>query len=137
MSLTLHVLLPRGPLPNRDSWQAAVDKLGLPFILDPSLELPVTLGFRPCTIRGQASGFELNVESAADLAEMYPSLGDHGHDGTALTFYWGGDVTECACVMAAAAGLVSAYGGTAYYPDDDLMYDLEALQRDFRECLAS
>ncbi len=38
MSLEMHVFLSKGRIPDRSSWQAAVESLGLPFELNPVLE---------------------------------------------------------------------------------------------------
>ena len=36
-------------------------------------------------------------------------------------------MNECACVLAASAGLVKLCDAVAYYPDDDLTYNLNGL----------
>jgi hypothetical protein len=137
MSLSLYVFIPAGPLPSCDAWQAAIDRLGFPVVIDPGLDLPRSSGFRPCVLDGQASGFELYCDSGADLVAEYPQLRGRVDRAasTALIFQWGGDLRECACVLAAAAALVDSWRGLAYYPDDDLIYDAATLARDFRECL--
>jgi len=136
MALELHALLPMPTLPQRQQWQAAIDDLQLPFTLDPALDLPHTTGFRPCVVAGRDSGFEIQLDSPVDLLAAYPTLRAHGTNSSgAISFRWGGDLRECACVLAAAAALVSKWGAVAY-PDDDLIYDLAALKRDFQECLA-
>jgi hypothetical protein len=43
---------------------------------------------------------------------------------------------ECACVLGAAAGLLAAFSAVAYYPADDLLYDLDGLKAEFASALA-
>ena len=137
MALELYALLPQRVLPQRQQWQAAIEALGLPVVLDPELDLPRTTGFRPCIVSGQASGCEIMIDSPVELVAAYPALQTAGIQySTAISLRWGGDLRECACAMAAAAGLVSSWGAVAYYPDDDLVYSLADLQRDFRECVS-
>jgi hypothetical protein len=137
MALELHALLPSSAPPTRQQWQVAIDGLHLPLTLDPDLDLPRTTGFRPCVVAGHKSGFEVDVDSPVDLLAAYPTLLAHAATAsTAISFRWGGDLRECACVMAAAAALVSQWGAVTYYPADDLIYDLEALKRDFHDCIA-
>ena len=58
-----------------------------------------------------------------------------GNRDWCISFRWGGDMNECACVLAASAGLVRLCDAVAYYPDDDLTYDLNHLLEDFRACV--
>jgi len=57
-----------------------------------------------------------------------------GNRDWCISFRWGGDLNECACVLAASAGLVRVCDAVAYYPDDDLNYELNRLLEDFRAC---
>ena len=137
MALELHALMPTAALPRRQDWQAAVDGLQLPFTLDPELDLPSTTGFRPCIVAGENSGFEIYVDSPAGIMSTYPTLRAQVMQASAaITFRWGGDLRECACVMAAAAALVSHWAAIAYDPQDDVICDLEDLKRDFRDCIS-
>ena len=137
MSLELHVVLEQGNLPDRTRWQEAIDALSVPLVLDPELRVREDSGFVPCKLGARDSGFELYVEDAAPLAAAYPTLADAaGPRDFAVSFRWGGDLAECACSMAAAAALVSEFGGIAYYPDDDMLYTLDGLKKDINECFA-
>jgi hypothetical protein len=44
-------------------------------------------------------------------------------------------MNECACVLAASAGLVKLRDAVAYYADDGIIYDLKGLLEDFRACV--
>jgi hypothetical protein len=138
MSLAMHVFLKKSSVPDRSSLQDAVNSLGLPLVLDPELNPLVDSGFSPSKkIKNTDSGFEISSEPAQDLLQNYPHLAKTiaGRDWC-ITFRWGGDMNECACVMAASAGLVKLCGALAFYPDDDLVYDLNQLLDDAKNCLS-
>jgi hypothetical protein len=136
MSLELHVLIADEP-PDRVQWQAAINRLGFPVTLDGELDLARSVGFSPCRLQGEESGFELHRDAPGELRATYPSLADIASNARhAISFRCGGDLGECACVMAAAAALVDAFGGLAYYPADDLICDLDSLRSDFKNCLS-
>jgi hypothetical protein len=135
--MELHALLVQSDYPSRDSWQAAIDALGLPLVLDADLQLPVTSGFVPCTLAGHDSGFEIFADDVdALLTECPELLGRARVARTAITFRWNGDLRQCACVLAAAAALVASRRAVVYYPNDDFFYDIETLISDFRQCAA-
>jgi hypothetical protein len=137
MAAELHAFIPGSGFPARAEWQDAIDNLRLPVELDPDLVLPTTTGFRPCKLEGVDSGFELHVSEPRELLATYSSVSEKAPGASiAITFRWGGDLAECACVMAAAAGLVHKWNAVAYYPDDDMFYTLEGLKSDFQSCLA-
>jgi hypothetical protein len=136
MSLEMRVFLEKRRVPTRASWQAAVDSLDLPLRLFPDLDPIHDTGFSPSEIKGLKSGFEIYSEPAhahlQNQAELRKVVGSRDW---CISFRWGGDLKECACVMAASAGLVRLCDAVAYYPDDDLTYDLNRLLEDFRACL--
>ena len=72
MSLDLYTFL--DALPDRQSWQAAIDQAGVALTLDPDLDLTRDDGFSPCVLQGKASGFELDVMRASEVIRDYPSL---------------------------------------------------------------
>jgi len=136
MSLEMHVFLEKRRVPDRGSWQAAVDSLALPLRLSPDLDPIHDTGFSPSEIKGLKSGFEIYSEPAdaylQDQAELAKVVGNRDW---CISFRWGGDMNECACVLAASAGLVRLCDAVAYYADDNLTYDLNRLLEDFRACL--
>jgi hypothetical protein len=128
MSLEMHVFLDKGRIPDRSSWQSAVESLGIPFELYPALDPTHDSGFSPSKIRGLDSGFELYSEPAEEFLRGQPKLAAAVADRNwCISFRWGGDMNECACVLAAGAALVKFSDGVAYFPDDDLTYDLNGL----------
>jgi hypothetical protein len=135
MSLDLYTFL--DALPDRQSWQAAIDQAGVDLQLDPDLDLTRDEGFSPSVIRGKASGFELDVSPASEVLRDHPSLKQAaGARSHAVCFRWGGDLAECACVLGASLALVRGFGAVAYYPADDIVYDADKLEKDLKECLA-
>jgi hypothetical protein len=134
MSLDLYVFVDR--VPDRVAWQAAIDQTRVDLKLDPTLDVGRDEGFLPCELNGKSSGFELSLVPAAEVLGSYPSLKTSvGARLHAMCFRWGGDLVECACVLAATLGLVRGFKGVAYYPSDDLHYDVAGLEKDLRECL--
>lgn len=134
MSLNLYTFL--DSLPDRASWQAAIDQTAIDLKLDPALDLAREEGFSPCLLQGSLSGFELYVTSASEVLTEYPSLNDAvGGRPHALCFRWGGNVAECACVLGANLALVRQFGAVPYYPVDEFVYDVARLEKELRECL--
>jgi hypothetical protein len=137
MSLDMHVFLSGPQPPSRAAWQNAIDALGLTVQLYPAMDLATDSGFSPTTLNGTPSGFEIYIESASAIIAKYPNIsGQVVGRGQVISLRWGGDLAECACVLAATAGLVSGLGAVAYYPADDLLYvDAAALVEDFKQCV--
>ena len=137
MSLETHAFMARDGLPDLARWQAAIDAAGLPLQLHPELDLSKDSGFSPCKLKGEDSGFEIYVDEAKELLASYPHLEERlaGQD-CAVSFRWGGDMKECACVLAAAYALAKDFDAVVYYPDDDMVYSLDELLEETNQCLA-
>lgn len=137
MSLEMHAFVEKDRLPARAAWQAAIEQLRYPLRLDPELDLSTASGFSPCILDGNESGFDLYLDRVAEIAEAYPHIRDRISRCTwAVSFRWGGDLRECACVSAAAAALIQCAGALVYYPEDDLWYGAEELRKDFEACVS-
>ena len=135
MSMELYLFI--DTLPDRESWQAKIDDVGLDLQLDPELDLGRDSGFSPCLIRGRSSGFELSVTSSAEPMQDYPAAARFAGDRAwAICFRWGGDFVECSCVLGAALALVQGFGAVAYDPQEDARSDAGALEADLGACLA-
>lgn len=132
MSLEMNLFLEKQRVPDRGSLQAAIDSLSLPLQLDPEFDAMHDSGFSPSKIKGLTSGFEIFSESASDLLRGRDDLAKAvGNRDWCISFRWGGDMNECACVLAASAGLVKLCDAIAYYPDDNLTYNLKGLIEEF------
>src|SRR5262245_45979884 len=66
-TMSLDLLAFVDQLPDRASWQAAIDQAGVDLKLDPTLEVDRDEGFSPCEINGRSSGFELSTEPATEV----------------------------------------------------------------------
>jgi hypothetical protein len=64
-----------------------------------------------------------------DLAESV------GNRDVAMTFRWGGDMAECACVLIVTAVLAQNFGAIVHYEDDDMLYSGEQLLEEARVAL--
>jgi len=137
MSLEMHVFFEKSRIPDRASLQETINSLKLPFAFDPELNLLTDSGFSPSKIRDIDSGFEICSEAAPDIMRAYPQLTTAlaGRDWC-VTFRWGGDLNESACVLSATAALVKLCDAVAFYPDDDLIYDLDRLLEETKSSLA-
>ncbi len=135
MSIDLHIFLSDSRVPDRVAWQKAIDDLGFATILDANFDVRHDTGFRPATYEGQATGFEFNLEAAADVLSSYPHVAARiGARDKCATFIWGGDLTEMCAALSAAAALAKLADGIYFYPADDIIYAadeaIEAVRRD-------
>jgi hypothetical protein len=136
MSLEQHAFLTRGSVPSRADWQAAIVRLGFDLQIYPGLKPFEDSGFLPCKLGAKDSGFEIYYDPADELLTAYPQMKEKvGHRDYCISFRWGGDMAECACVLIASAALAKSFDAVVYYPDDDLIYSLDALVSDAKEAL--
>ena len=138
MSLQQTAYVARGNVPNRATLQAAVDSLGFDCKID-SFYVPFQCsGFLPCVLTGRNSGFEIDFESARAVMSDFPTLAENvGDRDIAITFRWGGDMAECACVLIVSAALAKTCEAIVHYQDDDILYSGEQLVEEARAALQS
>ena len=123
MSIELHIFMHDSRVPTRDSWQQAIEELGFPTVLDKTLDVQQHSGFSPVVYAGRSTGFEFALEPAVDVLSSYSHIADRvGDREKCATFRWGGDLTEMAAVLSAAAALTKLTDGIYYYPNDDIVY---------------
>jgi hypothetical protein len=131
MSIELHIFLHDSRVPTRESWQEAIEEASFPTVLDATLDVRQHTGFSPTLYAGQSTGFEFFLEPAADiLSSSYSHITERvGDRNKCATFRWGGDLTEMAAALTAAAALTKLTDGIYYYPNDDIVYGAdEALE---------
>jgi hypothetical protein len=135
MAIELHVFMQDSRVPSREAWQQEIERLGFPTVLDPFLELRRSKGFRPTTYKGQSTGFEFFFEPTTDILSSYSHIAPTvGIRDKCATFRWGGDLTECAASLSAAAALTKLTDGIYFYPDDDILYGAdEAVEATLRD----
>jgi hypothetical protein len=70
--------------------------------------------------------------------ENFPKLTETvGSRDAAITFRWGGDMAECACVLIVSAALANTFGAIVHYQDDDMLYSAEQLVEEARAALVA
>ena len=138
MSLLQTAYIERRCVPQRDALQAAIDALGFDCKLDPYYEPFKASGFLPCTLNGNASGFEIYFDGIAELLAQCPRLVPIvGSRDATIIFRWGADMAECACVLIVSAALAKSFAAVVHYQNDDLLYSADQLVQEARSALAS
>ncbi len=128
MSLQQTAYLLRANVPDRAALQAAIDTLGFDCKIDAAYVPFQCSGFLPCVLAGTESGFEIYFESAADVFTDFQHLAQAvGSRDVAITFRWGGDMSECACVLIVSAALAKSFGAIVHYQDDDMLCSADQL----------
>lgn len=136
MSQEQTAYLTRASVPERQALQAAVDALGFDCKIDGSYMPFKSSGFLPCVLNGSESGFEVYFDPAGDHLEDSPNLmGPVGNRDVAITFRWGGDMAECACVLIVSAALARSFGAVVHYLDDDMLYSAEQCVEEARAAM--
>lgn len=102
-------------IPSREQWQEAIAALEFDLQLDPTLDPRSSSGYVPCTLAGEAAGFELSFESEIDEDLQDVAQGKQA----CFTFRWGGSMRECACVLIASSALAAKFGAVVSYGGED------------------
>jgi hypothetical protein len=138
MSLQQTAYVARATVPDHAALQAAVDALGFDCKIDTFYVPFQCSGFLPCVLAGSESGFEIYFEAAADVLSDFPNLaGPVASRDVAITFRWGGDMSECACVLIVSAALAKSFGAIVHYQDDDIVYSGDQLVEEAGAALQS
>ena len=128
MSFLQTAFVERSRVPDRAKLEDAVRALGFDLSIDEFYRPFDCSGFLPCVLRGKQSGFEIYFESPEEVLQRFPHLKEHvGNRDCAITFRWGGDMAECACVLIVSAALAAHFGAVVHYRDDDLVYTADGL----------
>src|SRR5712692_7276508 len=128
MSLEQTAFVEKAIVPDHRALQAAVDALSFDCKLDDSYTPFKSEGFLPCLLNGQPSGFEIYFELAAEPLKAFPHRAELvGGRDVAISFRWGGDMAECACVLIVSAALAKQFNAVIHYQNDDLVYSSEQL----------
>lgn len=128
MSLLQTAFVEKSSVPDRAKLEEAARALGFDIAFDEFYRPFDCSGFLPCVLNGKKSGFEIYFESLDDALRNFPRLKEEvGSRDCAICFRWGGDMTECACVLIASAALAKSFGAVVYYQDDDLLYSADQL----------
>jgi len=124
-------------VPNRESWQEAIEAAGFPAVLYESLDLRKDTGFSPTTYNGQQSGFELYLDPAESYLESYSHIAEQiGSRNKCVSFRWGGDLVEAAAALSCGAALAKLTDGVFYDPDADSVFTADTVLDGVQEYLA-
>ena len=104
MSQTLSVSASKGTIPSVNSWQRVIDEAGFDLKLDETVEPSRHIGFWPCQLRGELSGFELSINDPAESPNAI------GVERVVVSFNFGGWADEAMSAMMAASSLASFTG---------------------------
>lgn len=142
MSLEQHAFIEKAMVPSRHDWQTAIDGLGFGLQIDIDVELFMSSEFCPCKLAGKTSGFELYLGPAEDLLRTFPDLRRIvANRKFAVSFRWGGDMAECACVLIASAALAKSFDAVVYFPTEARVCSTDDLVREanlaLRECVTT
>jgi len=136
MSLLQTAFLEKSRVPDRAKLEEAVRALGFDLTVDEFYQPFVCSGFLPCLLKGKKSGFEIYFESPDEALRSFPRLKEEvGGRDCAISFRWGGDMSECACVLIVSAALAKSFGAVVHYQDDDLLYSAEQLVEEAKGAL--
>ena len=136
MSLSQTALLDRSRVPDRARLEDAIRALGFDLSIDEFYRPFDCSGFLPCVLEGRKSGFEIYFDSPEETFRSFPRLKEIAAErDCAITFRWGGDMVECACVLIVSGALASSFGAVIHYGPDDLVYSLDQLVAEARRAL--
>ena len=138
MALTQTVYLTKANVPSRELLEAAIRRLGFDLKIDPAYKPFESEGFLPCTFAGQNSGFEIHFGASYEATTTFPRLKNEiGPRDVAIRIRWGGDMTECICVLVFSAALASEFGAVVHYENDDSIISKEELLSQISAAMAS
>jgi len=136
MSLLQTAFLERSRVPDRATLEQAVRTLGFDLSIDEYYRPFDCSGFLPCMLNGKKSGFEIYFGAPEQEFQQFPHLRQQveSRDCT-ITFRWGGDMRECACVLIVSAALATTFDAIVHYQDDDLVYTSGQLVEQAKEAI--
>jgi len=136
MSLLQTAFIEKSRVPDRGTLEGAVRSLGFDLRIDEFYRPFDCSGFLPCLIKGKKSGFEIYFDSPEETFQNFPHLKEQaGNRDCAITFRWGGDMSECACVLIVSAALATSFDALVHYQDDDLVYSADQLVEEAKRAL--
>lgn len=135
--MEIHIFLEDSRVPNRESWQRAVEEAGFPAVLYPELDLRKDSGFSPTSYNGQESGFEISLDPAASYLQSYPHIAEAvGGRDKCVSFRWGGDLVEAAAAISCGAALAWCVDGVYFDPETDRVLTMATVLEGIQEDLA-
>jgi hypothetical protein len=136
MSVTQSAFLQESRVPDRMKLEESIRALGFDLVVDDFYRPFECSGYLPCLLNGKKSGFEIYFGSTDEALTAFPHLKEEiGGRDCEITFRWGGDMAECACVIIVSAALAKDFGAVVYYDADDLLYSAQQLIEEAKSAL--
>lgn len=136
MSLQQTAFLKKSVVPDKAKLERATRALGFELQIDEFYRPFQCSGFVPSELEGKKSGFEIYFEPSEEAIQSFPHLREEvGDRDCAITFRWGGEMAECACVLVVSAALARSFGAVVYYQNDDLLYSADQLVTEAKSAL--
>jgi hypothetical protein len=136
MSVTQSAFVEKARVPERAKLEASIRALGFDLTIDEFYRPFDCSGYLPCALNGKKSGFEIYFGSTVDVLAAIPRLKEEiGARDCEITFRWGSDMAECACVLIVSAALAKDFGAVVYYDPDDLLYSASQLVEEAKSAL--
>jgi hypothetical protein len=136
MSQLQTAFIEKSRVPDRSKLEESVSALGFDLTIDEFYRPFDCEGFLPCVLKGKKSGFEIYFESPNEAFQSFPHLKEKVESrDCAISFRWGGDMAECACVLIVSAALAKDFGAVVHYQDNDLLYSAEQLVEEAKGAL--
>ena len=126
MSMEIHIFMRNSQVPSRDAWQQAIERLGFPLIIEPSLDLRKDSAYWPMDYKDEPTGVEVYLDDAADILSNCPPhvVSKVDDRDKCVSFRFGSDMTEGTVAMLAAAALAKLTDGV-YLDEDYTLYNAE------------
>lgn len=123
-----YAFLSSANVPDRESWQTAIDQCGFDFQLDAELIPTENVGFVPCRLAGEDAGVEMYFDNSSEFLEAFGELAKNCD--CCISFRWGGSMRECASAMIASFVLAKDFGAIVSYEGEDPYEDISAFLSD-------
>jgi hypothetical protein len=137
MSNEQYAFIEKAMVPSLESWQRAINETGIDLALYDKLKPFEDSGFSPCKLFGKESGFEITYAPAQEVLDGTGiSQSVSGGKNYCISFRWGGDMRECACVMAACYALANRFGARISYEGEEPYASTAALLKDLLAIVA-
>jgi hypothetical protein len=125
-------------IPDRDQWQAAIEKLTYDLQLAPEFSPFGDGGFLPCTLNGEKElGFEIAYGTTDECVEEGDPFEKHiGNRSDYISLSWGSSFKDCACALIATLALIKSFDAVTTYDGEvpDSIADIvSGIEESFRE----
>lgn len=129
--MTQIALIKKSELPNKETLEKAIEKLGFNFKFLEDFKNFDGLDEISCEINGVKTSLEIYLNNIDDLLSDFPELKDKSKDfDCGVSFVWGADYAAGACVGIISIALIDICNSEIFYTDDEMWYSKEMLIED-------